>query len=64
MLNIQQLKCFSDAHDSFLIIDNTEQYHIGASIKDLGKKYFTFTIIDPFANNIVNKLKVVASGGL
>jgi hypothetical protein len=30
-------------HDRFLILDNTEIYHIGASIKDLGKKCFGFT---------------------
>ena len=33
-------------HDRFLIIDNTTIYHIGASLKDLGKKCFGFTIFD------------------
>lgn len=33
-------------HDRFLIIDNTEIYHIGASIKDLGKKCFGFTRLE------------------
>ena len=37
---------FSDAHDRFLIIDNTELYHIGASLKDLGKKWFAFFRMD------------------
>jgi hypothetical protein len=32
-------------HDRFLIIDNTV-YHIGASLKDLGKKLFAFSKID------------------
>lgn len=37
---------FSDAHDRFLIIDNAELYHIGASLKDLGKKWFAFSRMD------------------
>jgi len=34
---------FSKAHDRFLIIDEKEVYHIGASLKDLGKKWFGFS---------------------
>ena len=34
------------AHDRFLIIDQTTMYHIGASLKDLGKKHFAFSVID------------------
>ena len=34
-------------HDRFLIIDKTTIYHIGASLKDLGKKCFGFSILDP-----------------
>lgn len=52
-----EIKHFNEAHDRFLIIDNTEVYHIGASIKDLGKKWFAFTKIEGFASEIVNKLK-------
>ncbi len=38
---------FSDKmHDRFLLIDNTELYHIGASIKDMGKKCFAFSLIN------------------
>ena len=33
-------------HDRFLIIDNSVLYHIGASLKDLGKKCFAFEILD------------------
>lgn len=36
------IELFSDAHDRFLIIDSMELYHIGASLKDLGKKRFAF----------------------
>lgn len=52
-----EIKHFKDAHDRFLIIDNAVVYHIGASIKDLGKKWFAFTKIEGFASEIVNKLK-------
>jgi len=41
-----EVEVFSDAHDRFLIIDNTELYHIGASLKDLGKKWFAFSRMD------------------
>ncbi|MDX6182448.1 ORF6N domain-containing protein [Flavobacterium sp. Fl-77] len=41
-----EIEVFSDAHDRFLIIDNTELYHIGASLKDLGKKWFAFSRMD------------------
>ena len=34
------------AHDRFLIIDQTTMYHIGASLKDLGKKHFAFSVIN------------------
>jgi hypothetical protein len=37
----------SKAHDRFLIIDNKILYHIGASLKDLGKKCFAFEVLDP-----------------
>ena len=41
-----EVEIFSDAHDRFLIIDSTELYHIGASLKDLGKKWFAFSRMD------------------
>jgi len=41
------VKKFTQSHDRFLIIDNgTEVYHIGASLKDLGKKLFAFSKLD------------------
>ena len=39
-----QIEHFGLSHDRFLIIDD-EVYHIGASIKDLGKKWFAFTLM-------------------
>ncbi|MCP1996106.1 ORF6N domain-containing protein [Flavobacterium sp. HSC-61S13] len=41
-----EIEIFSDAHDRFIIIDGTELYHIGASLKDLGKKWFAFSRMD------------------
>jgi hypothetical protein len=41
-----ELKTFAKSHDRFLIIDNTEVYHLGASLKDLGKKWFAFSKLD------------------
>ncbi|WP_228277276.1 RhuM family protein [Aliarcobacter cryaerophilus] len=37
------LKTFKNSHDRFLIIDKKEIYHLGASLKDLGKKWFAFS---------------------
>jgi len=37
------LKEIENAHDRFLIIDEKSMYHIGASLKDLGKKWFAFS---------------------
>ena len=41
-----QLQELRDSHDRFLIIDRKELYHIGASLKDLGKKWFAFSKLD------------------
>ena len=41
-----ELRVFSKSHDRFLIIDNTEIYHLGASLKDLGRKWFAFSKMD------------------
>jgi hypothetical protein len=37
---------FNKSHDRFLIIDQNEVYHLGASLKDLGKKWFAFSKLD------------------
>ncbi len=52
-----QIKQFSKAHDRFLIIDDKKIYHFGASIKDLGKKWFAFSKMDINSVNILEKLK-------
>jgi hypothetical protein len=46
---------FKDAHDRFLIIDDKELYHIGASLKDLGKRWFAFSKMDI---SLMDKLKL------
>jgi hypothetical protein len=35
-----------ESHDRFIIIDRKELYHIGASLKDLGKRWFAFSKLD------------------
>ena len=55
------LKTFKSSHDRFLIIDKKEIYHLGASLKDLGKKWFAFSKMSLNSLNlddILNKLKV------
>lgn len=41
-----EVKTFNKSHDRFLIIDDKEVYHLGASLKDLGKKWFAFSKMD------------------
>jgi hypothetical protein len=52
-----ELKEFKNAHDRFMIIDNKEVYHIGASLKDLGKKWFAFSKFEMEALEILERLK-------
>lgn len=50
------VKPFNRAHDRFLLIDD-EVYHIGASIKDLGKKWFAFTLMrDITSQELLDKI--------
>lgn len=53
------LKTFADSHDRFLIIDRNELYHLGASLKDLGKKWFAFSKMDSLTADVLAKLKDV-----
>lgn len=51
-----EVKPFNRAHDRFLLIDE-EVYHIGASIKDLGKKWFAFTLMrDITSQELLDKI--------
>jgi hypothetical protein len=52
-----KVELFNKAHDRFLLIDN-EVYHIGASLKDLGKKWFAFTLLkDIRADELTRKIQ-------
>lgn len=50
------VKIFTKSHDRFLIIDNKTVYHIGSSLKDLGRKWFAFSKINIDAKEMINKL--------
>ncbi len=52
-----EIKQFSKSHDRFLIIDRQIVYHIGASLKDLGKKWFAFSKIGLDAREMIEKLE-------
>lgn len=41
-----EVRPFTKSHDRFLMIDHTQVYHLGASLKDLGKKWFAFSKMD------------------
>ena len=50
------IESFNRAHDRFLLIDD-QVYHVGASIKDIGKKWCAITLLsDLCAQDIINKL--------
>lgn len=52
-----EVKEFHKSHDRFLIIDNTEIFHLGASLKDLGKKWFAFSKMDKNSvSSILNEI--------
>ena len=54
--NNLEVKLLTEAHDRFLIIDENELYHIGASLKDLGKKWFAFSKMNLFTIDILKRL--------
>ncbi|MEE9913510.1 MAG: hypothetical protein K4571_17495 [Deltaproteobacteria bacterium] len=53
------VKEFRNAHDRFIIIDGKSVYHFGASLKDLGKKWFAFSKFDKDALMLMEKLAKV-----
>jgi hypothetical protein len=52
-----EVKMFKKSHDRFLIIDNEMVYHIGASLKDLAKKWFAFSKIKLDVTEMIIKLE-------
>jgi len=53
-----KIKEFRQFHDRFMIIDNLDVYHFGASLKDLGKKWFAFSKFDKEAFQLLEKLNL------
>ena len=49
---------FAKAHDRFIIIDNDIVYHFGASLKDLGKKWFAFTRMEIEATEMLARIRI------
>ena len=54
-----KLHKFGLSHDRFLIIDQTEIYHIGASLKDLGKKWFAFSKFDHTSFGLMSQVEKI-----
>ncbi len=53
-----QIVKFTKSHDRFLILDSKLVYHIGASLKDVGKKWFAFSKIELDPNEIINRIQI------
>ncbi|HSW59937.1 MAG TPA: ORF6N domain-containing protein, partial [bacterium] len=51
-----EIKEFNHSHDRFMIIDNRDLYHFGASLKDLGKKWFGFSKMDVEVTKMVTRI--------
>jgi phage regulator Rha-like protein len=52
-----EIRILKNTHDRFLIFDERELYHLGASIKDLGKRWFAFSKMDGLVKEILNHLR-------
>jgi hypothetical protein len=52
-----EIRILKNAHDRFLILDSKELYHLGASLKDLGKRWFAFSKMNDFLNEVLARLK-------
>jgi len=51
-----EIKEFNHSHDRFMIIDEKDLYHFGASLKDLGKKWFGFSKMDVEVTKMLAKI--------
>lgn len=54
-----RVEAFPHSHDRFLILDDETVYHIGASLKDLGKKWFAFSRMDTASLSIMERVREV-----
>jgi phage regulator Rha-like protein len=53
-----KIHSLANVHDRFLLIDEKELYHIGASLKDLGKKWFAFSKMNDFTEEILKRIQL------
>ncbi|GMQ31633.1 virulence RhuM family protein [Algoriphagus confluentis] len=51
-----KVEILAEAHDRFLLLDDRDLYHLGASLKDLGKKWFAFSKMNSLIPDILSKL--------
>ncbi|MEN8194256.1 MAG: ORF6N domain-containing protein [Bacteroidota bacterium] len=58
---ILEIKKFSKSHDRFLIIDDKDVYHFGASLKDLGKKWFAFSKMEKSAFEVLENIEQIVN---
>jgi len=54
-----RVEAFPHSHDRFLILDDETVYHIGASLKDLGKKWFAFSRMEKASLSIMERVREV-----
>jgi hypothetical protein len=54
-----EIREFADSHDRFLILDGEKVYHLGASLKDLGKKWFAFSKMDKAGLKVMSKVAAI-----
>jgi hypothetical protein len=52
-----EIRILKNAHDRFLVLDEKELYHLGASLKDLGKRWFAFSKLDGLVHEVLNHLR-------
>ena len=51
-----EIRILKHVHDRFLILDNQSLYHLGASLKDLGKRWFAFSKMDDLIEDVLKRL--------
>ena len=56
-----EIKTIAACHDRFLLLDGQDLYHIGASLKDLGRQCFAFSKMDSLVEEVLNRLFVQPS---
>jgi hypothetical protein len=52
-----EIRILKNSHDRFLVLDEKELYHLGASLKDLGKRWFAFSKLDGLVQEVLNHLR-------